>query len=94
MNAFGGTVMSILLIAHAPHTQAPQATQASPPTTAAAEVTACAHAQMVVDRLLEAADSRIEAARQLNSAAEMRATVDALQGTLRDVRAQLARVRR
>jgi YHS domain-containing protein len=50
----------------------------------------CAQAQMIVDQLLDAADTRIELARQSNSAADMRAAVDALQATMRDVRAQLA----
>lgn len=66
-----------------------QAAQAAP-TTAAAEVTQCAQAQMVVDQLLGAANARTEAARQMNSAAAMRAAVDALLATVRDVRAQLA----
>ncbi len=62
----------------------------SRPATASAEVTACAQAQPTVDRLLTTADSRLEAARQTNDPAAMRAAVEALQGTLRDVRAQLA----
>jgi YHS domain-containing protein len=61
-----------------------------PPTTASAEVMQCAQAQMIVDQLLDAADARIELARQSNSPADMRAAVDALQATMRDVRAQLA----
>lgn len=63
---------------------------AAPPTTAAAEVTACSQAQMVVDSLLTGANTRLESARQSNNPAEMRAAVDALQTTIRDVRAQLA----
>ena len=66
------------------------ATPTTPPTTAAAEVTGCAQAQMVVDSLLSNANARIESARQSNNPAEMRATVDAVQTTIRDVRAQLA----
>lgn len=66
---------------------APGATQ--PPATAAAEVTACAQAQVVVDGLLANAYSRLELARQSNNPAEMRAAIDALQTTIRDVRAQL-----
>ncbi len=64
--------------------------QAGPPTTAAAEVTQCAQAQMVVDQLLAAAMTRLEAARQANAAADLRAAVDSVQTTVRDVRAQLA----
>jgi YHS domain-containing protein len=67
-----------------------QVTTPTPPTTAAADVTGCAQAQMVADSLLSNADARIESARQSNNAAEMRATVAALQTTIRDVRAQLA----
>jgi YHS domain-containing protein len=67
-----------------------QQTPSTPPTTAAAEVMQCAQAQMVVDRLLSRANTRLEAARQTNSAGDMRAAVDELQATLRDVRAQLA----
>ena len=69
---------------------AQETTARTPPTTAAAEVTGCAQAQMVVDSLLSNANARIEAARQNNNPVEMRATVDALQTTIRDVRAQLA----
>lgn len=61
-----------------------------PPTTAAAEITQCAQAQMVVDQLLAAAMLRLDSARQSNAAADLRAAVDNLQNTLRDVRAQLA----
>jgi YHS domain-containing protein len=67
-----------------------QQTPATPPTTASAEVMQCAQAQMVVDRLLSVANGKLETARQFNSATEMRAAVDELQATLRDVRAQLA----
>lgn len=61
-----------------------------PPTTAAAEVTQCAQAQMVVDRLLAAAMLRLDSARQSNAATDLRAAVDSLQNTMRDARAQLA----
>ena len=64
--------------------------QSTPPTTAAAEVTTCAQAQMVADQLLAAAMLRVDAARQTNAAADLRAAVDSVQSTLRDVRAQLA----
>jgi hypothetical protein len=60
-----------------------------PPATAAAEVTACAQAQIVVDGLLANAYSRLELARQSNNPTEMRAAIDAMQTTIRDVRAQL-----
>lgn len=50
----------------------------------------CAQAQPVVSQLVTAAMARLEAARQQNSPAQMRAAVDDLQGTLRDLRAQLA----
>ena len=61
-----------------------------PPTTAAAEVTQCAQAQMVVDQLLATAMQRLDSARQSNAAADLRAAVDSLQNTMRDARAQLA----
>lgn len=61
-----------------------------PPTTAAAEVTQCAQAQMVVDQLLAAGMQRLDVARQSNAAADLRAAVDTLQNTMRDARAQLA----
>lgn len=64
--------------------------QTSPPTTAAAEVTPCAQAQMMVDRLLATAMTRLEAARQANAAADLRAAVDSVQATVRDARAQFA----
>ncbi|HXG90494.1 MAG TPA: YHS domain-containing protein [Vicinamibacterales bacterium] len=70
------------------HVQHPM--QMSTPTTAAAEVTQCQQAQMVVDHLLAAAMVRIDAARQTNAAVDLRAAVDSLQTTLRDARAQLA----
>lgn len=60
-----------------------------PPATASAEVTACAQAQKVADSMLADAYARLEMARQSNNPAEMRAAIDALQTTIRDVRAQL-----
>jgi hypothetical protein len=51
---------------------------------------ACAQAQMVVDGLLNQMATRLEAARLSNSAADMRAAIDGLQGSVRDLRAQLA----
>lgn len=61
-----------------------------PPTTAAAEVTQCAQAQMLVDQLLATGMQRLDSARQSNAAADLRAAVDSLQNTMRDARAQLA----
>lgn len=61
----------------------------NPPTTAAADVTSCAQAQMVVDQLLATAMVRVDAARQTNTAADLRVAVDSLQSTIRDARAQL-----
>ena len=61
-----------------------------PPTTAAAVVTQCAQAQMVVDQLLAAGMVRLDAARQSNSAPDLRAAVDSVQTTMRDARAQFA----
>jgi YHS domain-containing protein len=62
----------------------------APPTTAAAEVTQCVQAQMVVDQLLAAGMLRLDSARQSNAAVDLRAAVDSLQTTMRDARAQLA----
>jgi hypothetical protein len=52
-------------------------------------VAACAQAQLTIQRALDAANARLETARQANDPAAMRAAVDDLQGMLRDVRAQL-----
>jgi hypothetical protein len=60
------------------------------PATAAAEVTACAQAQRTADAMLATAYDRLEAGRQSNTPADLRAAVDALQTIIRDVRAQLA----
>ena len=62
--------------------------QTAPPTPAAAQE--CAQAQIVVEGLLAQMATRLETARQSNSAAEMRAAIDGLQGSVRDLRAQLA----
>ena len=70
--------------------QTAPSTTLTTPTTAAADVMPCVHAQMVVDRLLAGGMARLETARQSNSVAEMRAAIDSLQTTLRDARAQLA----
>ncbi len=61
-----------------------------PPTTAAAIVTPCAQAQMVVDQLLAAGMLRLDEARQSNAAPDLRAAVDSVQNTMRDARAQFA----
>ena len=61
-----------------------------PPTTAAAVVTQCAQAQMVVDQLLAAGMLRLDMARQSNAAPDLRAAVDSVQNTMRDARAQFA----
>ena len=50
----------------------------------------CAQVQPVVQRLLDDASARLEAARQTNNATVLRAAVDDLAAALRDVRAQLA----
>jgi YHS domain-containing protein len=89
---FGALISSSIALHAAAQTQVttPMPGSSSPPTTAAADVTACAQAQMVVDSLLASANARLELARQSNNAADMFAAVDALQTTIRDVRAQLA----
>ncbi|MGQ0736215.1 MAG: hypothetical protein ACT4QD_21500 [Acidobacteriota bacterium] len=55
----------------------------------AAEAAACAQAQLTVTPLLDRMNATLEHGRQLNTAAEMRAAVHALQGDLRDLRRQL-----
>ena len=90
MSAIRAGVGLFLMAAVTPVLAAASPQQTHPPTTASAEVTQCAQAQMVVDQLLAAATARLDAARQANTAAELRAAVDSLQGTLRDTRAQLA----
>lgn len=57
---------------------------------AAAAVAQCAQAQRSIALTLDAAGARLEAARQTNSPAAMRAAIDDLQSALRDVRARLA----
>jgi YHS domain-containing protein len=64
----------------------PAATQSQ----ASAETVQCAQAQPVIARTVDAAMARLEASRQANSPAQMRAAIDDLQGALRDMRAQLA----
>jgi hypothetical protein len=87
-------IVAVLLMTGVPgaaaQTAAPAQAPAAPPTTAAAQVTACTQAQPIVDDLLITALARLETARQTNDPAAMRATIDALQTTLRDARAQLA----
>ena len=61
---------------------------AAPPM--AADAQDCAQAQVVVNGLLEEMDVRLERARQSNSPADMRAAIDALQASVRDLRRQLA----
>ena len=86
-----GIVLILSAVASAPLRGAGAGEQQStPPTTAAAEVTTCAQAQMVVDQLLATAMLRVDAARQTNAAADLRGAVDSVQATLRDARAQLA----
>ena len=60
---------------------------AAPP---AADAQDCAQAQIVVDALLQQMAARLEAARVSNSPADMRAAIDGLQTSVRDLRAQLA----
>lgn len=86
-----GIVVILAAAAVAPLRGADAAQQRpNPPTTAAADVTSCAQAQMVVDQLLATAMVRMDAARQTNAAADLRGAVDSLQSTIRDARAQLA----
>ena len=90
MNTMNLTIGLVLVAATAAPIAAINPQQTATPTTASAEVTQCAQAQMVVDRLLAGAMARMETARQANTAADLRAAIDSLQNTLRDVRAQLA----
>lgn len=88
----GRAIFTALLLATAPaiSTRPQQPSPTTPPTTPSADVMQCAQAQGVVDRLLESANSRMEMARQTNNPAALRASIDALESTLRDARAQLA----
>lgn len=64
---------------------------AAPPAAApTADAQECAQAQIVVDGVLERMAVRLETSRLSNTAADMRAVNDALQGSVRDLRAQLA----
>ncbi len=90
MRAMNFTIGWVLVAATVAPIEAINTQQTATPTTASAEVTQCAQAQMVVDQLLAGALARLETSRQANTAADMRATVDSLQNTMRDVRAQLA----
>jgi hypothetical protein len=64
-----------------------QAGAASQP--AAGAVAQCVQAQRSIAATLDAASARLEAARQTNSPAAMRAAIDDLQAALRDVRMRL-----
>jgi len=90
MSAMKAGIGILLMASIAVPIEAGSLPQSNTPTTASAEVMQCAQAQMVVDQLLAAATARMEAARQANTAADLRAAVDSLQGTVRDARAQLA----
>jgi hypothetical protein len=80
-----GIVTLLAASAHAQHeTHGASAAQPVGP-----EVARCAQAQPVVDGIITAAMARLEAARQTNAPADMRAAIDDLQAALRDVRAQL-----
>jgi hypothetical protein len=59
-------------------------------TPATADAQDCAQAQLVVDGLLAQMAARLETARLSNSPSDMRAAIDRLQDTVRDLRAQLA----
>jgi hypothetical protein len=61
---------------------------AAPPT--ATDAQDCAQAQLVVTGLLDQMTGRLEAARLSNSPAEMRAAIEAMQASIRDLRTQLA----
>jgi YHS domain-containing protein len=50
----------------------------------------CAQAQPAIESILKNASARLEAARLANSAVEMRAAIDHLQGAMRDLQLQLA----
>lgn len=60
---------------------------------AQAAIAACAQAQPQAMQTLDAANMRLEAARQSNSPSAMRAAMDDLQGAIRSLRAQLAACR-
>lgn len=57
---------------------------------APASVAECAQAQARADRTIDAANRRLETARQSNSPAAMRASVDEMQAALRQLRAEIA----
>ena len=57
---------------------------------AQAAVTGCAQAHPMAERTIEAANRRLEAARQANSPAAMRAAMDDLQAALRQLRTDIA----
>jgi hypothetical protein len=57
---------------------------------APAELLQCARVQPVVDNIIAGAMDRIESARLSNNPSEMRAAVDQLGASLRDIRARLA----
>jgi hypothetical protein len=60
------------------------------PLPARAGIAECVRAQPAVQKILAAAATRLESARQSNSPAEMRAAIDAMDGILRDLRTELA----
>lgn len=63
---------------------------AQPAAAAQAAVTECAQAQSLAERTIDMTNRRIEAARQANSPAAMRAAIDDMQAALRQLRAEIA----
>jgi YHS domain-containing protein len=57
---------------------------------ASVDMVQCGRVQPIVNNIIAAAMARLESARQSNSAAEMRASVDQLEADLRNIRTQLA----
>src|SRR5687767_173279 len=68
---------------------APQAPGVAQPVTQAA-ITECAQAHPMAERTIDMTNRRLEAARQANSPAAMRAAIDDMQTALRQLRTEIA----
>jgi hypothetical protein len=84
-----GSWLVFLMLAATPSAMAQHEAHQPPTAPLPPAATACAKAQLAIQQLLDTANLRLEAVRQSNTAAAMRAAVDDMQSVLRNVRAQL-----
>ena len=60
------------------------------PAASSAAAAPCPQVQPAINNIIAAATARLEAARQSNNPADMRAAIDSMDAALRDIRTQLA----